>query len=482
MKEGVSTGTAAFGGSPQDAPAPRLPTEICGRIIDHVAAGLDIVYSVLDGNPHLLALQSCALVCRDWYYHTWYHLRQRVHLRDRDDIRLLSRTLRDRPRLRGVVQQVVISGHAQQSVVQHLELFTAMLAGKLPALSRIAIEDVEWTVGSMRMEGFGYLATFNLVHTLEITDVTVPSIAQLARLISALHGLSFLRFFGVDCSQNPPASLVSLPLNSANLESLEVRWAAPAVEDFLVRIIQEASRVHYLAFGVDGNVDIFSMGSRSQTLLDASAASVEALKLIIPNILVSDGTVDAIVERHYNLSRLESLWHLEITLPYYPFVAWSWIPHIISRVTSKHLMAMSIVFTIRANHAADDVDGALTMMEEDNILVRLDDMLQTECFANIAPGGVCLGFDHIRWLSYGKLSGTESSFRERCNQWDELMMRKLVVCNGRGILTTAHGKKELLDWRVTMNSMHTKTQHRKTKTGGGAQGEDQPEHTPDTPG
>ncbi|KAH9829921.1 uncharacterized protein C8Q71DRAFT_688313, partial [Rhodofomes roseus] len=178
-----------------------LPTEICGRIIDHVAAGLDIAYRLDSGNPHLLALRSCALVCRDWYYHTWYHLRQRVHLRDRDDVRTLFRTLRDRPRLRSVVQQVVISGHAsgQRSMVQHLQSFTAMLAGKLPALQRIVIKDAQWTVGSMWMEGFGYLATFNLVRHLEITNIVAPSIAQLAHLISALPGLTHLWLSGVAC-------------------------------------------------------------------------------------------------------------------------------------------------------------------------------------------------------------------------------------------------------------------------------------------
>ncbi|TFY61807.1 hypothetical protein EVJ58_g4279 [Rhodofomes roseus] len=176
-----------------------------------------------------------------------------------------------------------------------------MLAGKLLALQTITIKDAEWTVGSMRMEGFGYLATFNLVRHLEIINVTVPSIAHLAHLISALPGLSFLRLLVVNCSlQKHPASLVSLPLNSANLESIDVRWVAPAIEEFLVRIIQEASRVRCLEFGVASEVNIVSMGSRSQTLLDAGAASVEDLQLwISPNLSASGSTVDAAVGESY---------------------------------------------------------------------------------------------------------------------------------------------------------------------------------------
>ncbi|TFY54517.1 hypothetical protein EVJ58_g8819 [Rhodofomes roseus] len=304
MEEGASTRTAASGASSQDDPAPRLPTEICGRIIDHVAAELNLYHRYLVGNSDLLALQSCALVCRDWYFHTWYHLRRRVILRDRNDVRSLSRTLRERPRLRGIVQQIVISGQisGQRSLIQQLGTFAAMLAGKLPELSRISIEDAEWPVGLMRVEDFGYLAAFDLVHTLTIADVTVSSIAHLARLISALPALRELYCFNVDCSQKHPVSPVSLPLNSASLKVLEVRWVAPAVEDLLVRISQ-ASRLHTLSFGVDGDFTSSSAGSRTQALLDASAASVEVLTLwIAPASSVDSPTVDSTVGKLYTFA------------------------------------------------------------------------------------------------------------------------------------------------------------------------------------
>ncbi|TFY52409.1 hypothetical protein EVJ58_g10036 [Rhodofomes roseus] len=305
MDEHTSTTTASEASS-QDAPTPRLPTEVCGRIIDHVAAGLDLDYIFLAGNPELLVLRSCALVCRDWYFHTWYHLRGRVYLRDRNDVRSLSRTLRERPRLRGVVQQVVISGHTsgQRSVIQHLGTFTAMLAGKLPELSTITIEDADWTVGSMRMDDFGYIATFHLVHTLIIFKVTVSSIAQLARLISSLPGLRDLYCLNVDCSQKHPVSHVSLPLNSASLKLLrvDVRWVAPAVEDLLGRISQ-ASRLCHLRLGVDEDFTIPSARSRSQTLLNASAASVEVLTLhIVPDSLMDSDTVDSTVGKLYTFA------------------------------------------------------------------------------------------------------------------------------------------------------------------------------------
>ncbi|KAH9841052.1 uncharacterized protein C8Q71DRAFT_436421 [Rhodofomes roseus] len=463
MEEGTST-AAASGASSQDDPAPRLPTEICARIIDHVAAGLDLGYTFLAGNPQFLALQSCALVCRDWYFHTWYHLRGRVFLRDRNDVRSLSRALRERPPLRGVVKQVVISGRTsgQRSLIQHLGAFAAMLSGKLPELSTITIEDAEWTVGLMRVEDFGYLASFDLVHTLTIFKVTMSSIAQLARLISALPGMRKLYCFHVDCSEKHPVSPVCLPRNSASLEILEVRWVAPAVEDLLVRISQ-ASRLRKLYFGVDGEGTSSSAGSslRSQAFLDASAASVEVLILrIAPDSSVDSHAVDSTVERYLNLSRHEMLWRLQIYL-FHPFVAWSWIPHIVSRIPSDHLMVISVLFFIHADHAANDLDRVVTMMEEDGTLLRLDDILQAECFTNIAPGGICLGFDHDRndWLPLVKLFDSESSFREQCGRWDTLVRRKMPRCNGRGILTIVYSWEEHNNWSCNMNAIHEATKH-----------------------
>ncbi|TFY57589.1 hypothetical protein EVJ58_g6932 [Rhodofomes roseus] len=279
-----------------------------------------------------------------------------------------------------------------------------MLSGKLPELLMISITDAEWTVGSMRMQCFECLTAFRLVHTLAITNVTVPSVAQLARLISALPGLGTLWCDGVECSQKHPVSPVSLPVNSAHLEQLDVRWVAPAIQDLLVRISQ-VSRLRKLVLAVVGDLHPSSRGSRSQALLDAT-------------------------------------------------------------------------------HAADDLDGALTMMEEDVILVQLDDTLQAEYFADIAPGGICLGFDDADndWTSPEELFGTESSFRERHNRWDELIRRKMPRCNVRGILTTVYSFEEETKWRSNMDEFHEARQNQESKTGVEVQREDDAEHAPDSSG
>jgi len=136
-----STTAATSEGSPHGRPIPRLPVEVCERIIDHIATGWNIVYAGTNLQPYLPTLASCTLVCQDWYFLTWYHLRQRIYLRDRKDVLSLSKTLRAKPRLRKVVQQVVLSGASpgERQAIRHLGTFIAMLAGKLPRLSRIKI-------------------------------------------------------------------------------------------------------------------------------------------------------------------------------------------------------------------------------------------------------------------------------------------------------------------------------------------------------
>ncbi|KAH9933398.1 uncharacterized protein B0H18DRAFT_951956 [Fomitopsis serialis] len=293
-------------GSSHDPSTPQLPLEVSERVIDHIATGVNIHYVDVKEESHLLALTSCALMCRDWYFLTWYHLRQRIHLRDRKDVLFLSKTLRERPRLREVVQQVVLSGTSpgERQPTRHLGTFAAMLVGKAPNITSITVKDAEWSTGSVRMEDISYLAAFSTVHTLHIANVTLSNVAQLSRVVSALPGLRDLWCINVGCLQKQQVSPVSLPLNCANLEGLEVLSVAQAVEDLFAQI-SRASRVRCLALGVYGEFDPPSATSRSQTLLDASSTSATTVALHIqvdPSLPVRDGTIETTVGKSSEFS------------------------------------------------------------------------------------------------------------------------------------------------------------------------------------
>ncbi|KAH9915639.1 uncharacterized protein B0H18DRAFT_92212 [Fomitopsis serialis] len=463
--ESITTAVSTSEGSSHGPSIPRLPVEVCERIIDHVAAGWDTGYVVAKGEPHLTTLTSCALVCQDWYYLTWYHLRQRIHLRDRTDVLSLSKMLRAKPRLREVIEQVVISGGSpgERQPIRHLGTFAAMLAGKAPRLSRITIEDAEWTIGSVRMDDIGFLGVFSAIDVLCLYKVTLSSAAQLRHLVSALPRLSELWCVNVDCSQKQHVSPASLPLNYANLEYLDVRWVAPAVEDLFVQI-SRASRVRNLIFGVDGELDPSSAASRSQTLLDASSTSAETVELnIYPSSPVRDDAIDATVERHCNLSHHDHLWRLEIYL-WHPFAEWLWIPHILSRIVSKHFQAMAVMLRLRTDHNAEDLDGLLTTVEQDDVLARLDSILQEKHFSGtIASRGVCIGIGHNGdyWTSGN--TGMGPALRERYDRLDELVRRKMPHSHGRGILSTVPNFQEFYSWREDMDDIHRQSMQAEQK-------------------
>ncbi|KAH9920116.1 uncharacterized protein B0H18DRAFT_1193579 [Fomitopsis serialis] len=366
-----------------------------------MATGLDISFNIIKGEPHLTALTSCALVCQDWYSLTWYHLRQRIHLRDRKDVLSLSKTLRAKPRLREVIQQVVISGAlpGERQPIRHLGTFAVMLAGKAPRLSRLTVEDAEWTIGSVRMEDIGFLGVFSYIDTVRISNVTLSSAAQLSQLVSTLPRLRKLWCYNVDCLQEQKVSPASLPLNCANLEYLDLRWVAPAVEDFLVQI-SRASRVRTLVLGVDSELDSSSPVSRSQALLEASSASAEAVEL-----------------------------HIDPSSP-----------------------VMSVMLWLRMDHTTDDLDAILTTLEQDNVLARLDSILQERRFSGtVASRGICIGThdDNNTWTSGNELIGMGSALRERYDRLDELVRRKMPHSHERDILSF----QEFASWRQDVDKV-----------------------------
>lgn len=192
-----------------------------------------------------------------------------------------------------------------------------------------------------------------------------------------------------------------------------------------------------LALGLDGELDLSEAASRSQILLDVNSTSAERVALHIdPCSPVRDGTIDATVERSYNLSQHDHLWILEIYL-YYPFAAWPWIPHVLSRITPKHFQAMCVMLVLRAYHMTDDLDGMLTTMEQDDVLARSDSILQEKCLSStVASRSVCIGICHDNnvWKSGDEFIGMGMALRERGDRWDELVRRRMPHLNGQGIL------------------------------------------------
>ncbi|EPS98117.1 hypothetical protein FOMPIDRAFT_116539 [Fomitopsis schrenkii] len=209
---------AAPGSSPG-----RIPLDVCERVIDHVAmALLDRYWYYRDSDPMLWTLHACALVCRDWYHLSWYYLRRHILLGDREAVLWLRKTLNERPRLRNSVRQLTVAGNGvldeARGPITHLGAVAAMLVGKVPNVTELAIVNATWTVGATRVDDFIYFAAFRSVTILTLLDVTLSRTSQLALLVSALPLLDTLSY---SQSIQPSGVGRSQKMLDACVESLE---------------------------------------------------------------------------------------------------------------------------------------------------------------------------------------------------------------------------------------------------------------------
>ncbi|KZT68772.1 hypothetical protein DAEQUDRAFT_727418 [Daedalea quercina L-15889] len=369
---------------------PHMPLEVWEQIFDHLAIGMD--FDGWGGWNFAIhtALACCALVCKDWYYLTWYHLRHRVTLQDRMDVTWLSQTLRKRPRLREVVRLVKIQGTSSNSgrgQVRHLGTFAVMLAGRLPNVETIVVEDATFTAGSVRMEDISYLATFHSVRRLAISSTTFASTSQLARLVSVLPACQSIHLSSVDCAPTKYRPLTLLPFNHANIHYAHLHWVETPVMDMFTRI-SEVCRLRYLSLSIDVEAVESSTVSKTQALLNASAESLEVVQLFVDDglcpTLPMNEAARAAVERYCTLSRHTHLRFLDFWLAWHDASALSWIVPVLSFVTSELIQRLVITIYYRPLLSADNVEVAmLTRLETHDDLVQLDEILQHERFSTI---------------------------------------------------------------------------------------------------
>lgn len=267
----------------------RLSTQVYRRVFDALATESRPAHYMGKPDLALSALRNCALVCREWYHLTWYHLRRRIQLRHRDDVLKLHRLLRARPRLRSVPEQVVIRGcttsPADRAPIPHLETFATMLSGRLSSVSVFYIRDAILTTGPVQSKGVRHLAAFSSVETLVLSNVTITRLAQLTLLISSLPQLEVLSLEAVDCLEEQMSSWVLVPSNCIKLQKLHMLHVAVTIEEFFIRLSQTCSisSLVYLAHEVKVKMHHAPQLGGCQRLLDANSSSLQVLQLLTGN-------------------------------------------------------------------------------------------------------------------------------------------------------------------------------------------------------
>ncbi|KAH9832580.1 uncharacterized protein C8Q71DRAFT_260108 [Rhodofomes roseus] len=172
----------------------------------------DILSLLLDEPEALLA---CAFVCKAWYACCRQHLSLGVlQLRHHSDVIRLSRYVRAHRAFAGR-EFVTIQGGVGRSLL-HLPTFTALLAGRMPHLGSLFIEDGVWWTGMTDDGFFTRVASFASVVRLSLNDVTFPSTTVFARFVCALEQLEELYCVNIKTVKKRTGRELFLPLRHSS--------------------------------------------------------------------------------------------------------------------------------------------------------------------------------------------------------------------------------------------------------------------------
>ncbi|TFK84244.1 hypothetical protein K466DRAFT_602165 [Polyporus arcularius HHB13444] len=181
--------------------SPRLPVELCERVIDAV---YDFYYQFVVGS--LVTLSRCALVCRAWRPRAQMVLFDFVLVRDTDALHRLAALLDEAPRLRRYVRRLALRGylHIPASTVV---LFPTILRLRLPNLTHVYLQEI------MPAEKADYplppnvkelpavpthryfpsvVSTFNYIRKLDFVRIRFCSFGDFGRVLQPLSNLQEL--------------------------------------------------------------------------------------------------------------------------------------------------------------------------------------------------------------------------------------------------------------------------------------------------
>ncbi|KZT06049.1 uncharacterized protein LAESUDRAFT_195340 [Laetiporus sulphureus 93-53] len=171
---------------PMNNPQPRLPPEICERIIDQF-------YPHRSWRVDRQTVLNCALVCRGWYAQSRMVFYKETFLHSRKEAVACMRSLMRIPLLAG----------------PELASIIVMLAGKLPNLETLYFERVSFEHCSMRHLAFWSLHEFSHITILVLHTVTLPSASPFFQVVCSFPHLQELYCWDLHWSKS--RSIAPLP-------------------------------------------------------------------------------------------------------------------------------------------------------------------------------------------------------------------------------------------------------------------------------
>ena len=248
------------------AQLPELPLDVYELIIDFVWPDRD-------------ALLACALTCRAWYARSRSNLFYRVELYNLAQLSQYSTRLAADARVGHALRELYVTPYHAQS--QLLGEFPFVLAGQLPAVSRLRIDIRRDFYPYIAPDFHSALARFSSVTTLELWRVQFPTLGDFSALVCALPGLRSLALWMVDwVKKTYDEGALRERKQCLRLHSLELRdmeWSEAFADWLFMAVTVRDLR----------NVSVMGVATKDveyiEHLLEAAGSSVRCLDIgIVP--------------------------------------------------------------------------------------------------------------------------------------------------------------------------------------------------------
>jgi len=297
-----------------------------------------------------------------------------------------------------------------------------MLAGKLTRLEILVLGDAIWEPSGMHPDVLLHLSAFNSVTLFMLSRITFPSMQTFGRVICALPSLQTLvgknlvfTTFVYDAEffrKCRPKKLTRINLDGTGMRDTIDFLLATCIAENLERI--ELGPLHPILMQ-----DVEALGV--QRLLRAAGPSLEILNITLVGDELQSPANSAITSQHlfeapddYNiregsvldLAHNIHLVSVSLQTPLRERTDYTWIHHLLSKIASKKLYAVSVAFDVRAAQDEDIDDRVLYLFSLDQYS-ELDALLTAPSFSSLQV----ISFD--LWVTADGVMPDQESWAER---------------------------------------------------------------------
>ena len=408
-------------------------------------------------------LISCALVCKGWHSRSRYHLDRAIYLSSREQVRRLSTRVRFVRNaypassfiLRNPSSHIVIRGEASagSAPAPHLGTFAAMLARQLPGATQLTLSSVYWRPTMVQPRCLNLLAVFRGITRLALVSTRVQTLSLLGSLLAAMPCIRTLSCADVRCGQDAtPAGQPAARCACGALRELALAWTERSVMEFLGDVAIVAPPVELLTVRLYARSIVKGDLVACTKLFAVYASSLTELRLFADGEAGDGGSVGELPRTlnpyWFALTRPRVHSAPPTSLPQQALPSlkritlghlfqsrgndFSWIPSLLSSITSEALSHIHIVLkptVILAKAGGTSCADRVKGIEDSGGLRLLDKAFSLEQSVDKPRRQMII---EIRTLSVWHAAMNKAL--EQRGGWERLVKDQMPRTNSRGIL------------------------------------------------